>query len=112
MFQAEFRAIGIELLRPPSTDASRLDSLRALWQNAGFEAIETREITVHRSFVDFEDYWAITAAGETVAPPLAKMPGAEVDRLKARLRAKFTTDAGGRVTASARANAVKGRLPK
>jgi ubiquinone/menaquinone biosynthesis C-methylase UbiE len=112
MFQAEFRAIGIELLRPPSTDASRLDSLRALWQSAGFDAVETREITVQRSFVDFEDYWTITTAGETVAPPLAKMPGVEVDRLKARLRAKFTPDAGGRVTASARANAVKGRLPK
>ncbi len=112
VFQAEFRAIGIELLRPPSTDASRLDSLRALWQSAGFDAVETREITVQRSFVDFEDYWTITTAGETVAPPLAKLPEVEVDQLKARLRAKFMPDAEGRVTASARANAVKGRVPK
>jgi len=112
MFQAEFRAFGIEVLRPPSTEASRLDSLRALWQSAGLDAVETREITVQRTFVDFEDYWAITTAGETIAPPLAQMPGPEVNRLKERLRAKLAPDAGGSVTASARANAVKGRLPK
>ena len=112
MFQAEFRTVGIQILRPPSTDASRLDSLRALWQDAGFDAVETREITVQRTFVDFEDYWTITAAGETIAPLLAKMPAVEVDQLKARLRAKLTPDATGRVTASARANAVRGRLPK
>jgi hypothetical protein len=69
-------------------------------------------ITVQRSFVDFEDYWAITTSGETVAPPLAQMRSADVDRLKERLRAKFTLDEGGRITASARANAVKGRLRK
>jgi hypothetical protein len=40
------------------------------------------------------------------------MPRADADRLKERLRAKFPPDQGGRVTASARANAVKGCVRK
>ena len=112
MFQAEFRAFDIEILRPPSTEASRLDSLRALWQSAGLDAVETDVITVERTFVDFEDYWAITTAGETVAPPLAQMTRSDADRLKEKLRAKFRPDERGRVTASARANVVKGYLRK
>jgi hypothetical protein len=34
-----------------------MDALRALWSGAGFVDIETREITMHCSFDDFETYW-------------------------------------------------------
>jgi len=53
--QIEMRAIGLTPLRPPSVDASRIESLRDLWAGAGLERIETREIVVQRTFVDFED---------------------------------------------------------
>jgi hypothetical protein len=40
------------------------------------------------------------------------MPPGEVDKLKARLRDRLPGDADGRITYSARANAVKGRVRK
>ena len=39
------------------------------------------------------------------------MPTAEVERLKARVRERLPADAAGRVTYTARANAIKGRKP-
>ena len=53
--QAELRAMGVAHLRPPSADASRMEALRGLWKGAGIEAIETREISVERTFKDFDD---------------------------------------------------------
>ena len=38
--------------RPP-----RMEALRELWTGAGLEAVETREITVQRTFADFDDFW-------------------------------------------------------
>jgi hypothetical protein len=35
----------------------------------------------------------------------------DIELLKARVRARLPTDAAGRITYSARANAVKGRVP-
>jgi len=38
------RAIGLTPLDPPSTDASRIESMRKLWNAAALAAVETREI--------------------------------------------------------------------
>jgi ubiquinone/menaquinone biosynthesis C-methylase UbiE len=107
----ELRALGIDPLNPPSVEASRLEAMRDLWRNAGLEAVETREITVQRSFADFEDYWDVTLLSASVAPTLAGMTPADRDRLKEKLRVRVAADASGRITCSARANAVKGRVP-
>ena len=53
--QAEMRAMGLKPVLPPSAGASRMDALRSLWTGAGLEAVETREITVQRTFADFDD---------------------------------------------------------
>jgi hypothetical protein len=84
--------------------------MRDLWRGAGLEAVETREITVQRSFADFEDYWDVTLLSASVAPTMAGMTPADRDRLKEKLRARVPADASGRITCSARANAVKGRV--
>jgi hypothetical protein len=39
------------------------------------------------------------------------MSSGDADRLKARLQARLPADAAGRIACSARANAIKGRLP-
>jgi ubiquinone/menaquinone biosynthesis C-methylase UbiE len=109
--RVELRAMGIEPLNPPSVEASRIEAMRDLWRGAGFEAVETREITVQRTFADFEDFWEITLLGSSVAPTIAKLSAADVDRLKGQLRTQLPADAAGRITCSARANAVKGRVP-
>jgi SAM-dependent methyltransferase len=109
--RAELRAMGIESLNPPSVEASRIEVMRDLWRGAGLEAVETREITVQRSFAGFEDFWETTLLGASVAPTIAAMPPPDRERLKQRLRTQLPADARGQVTLSGRANAVKGRVP-
>ena len=109
--QAEMRALGVSVPSPPSREASRLDAMRDLWSGAALDAVETREITVQRTFADFDDFWATILLGPSVGPPLAAMSSEDAAGLKARMRARLPADATGRITYGARANAVKGRVP-
>jgi ubiquinone/menaquinone biosynthesis C-methylase UbiE len=108
---AELRAVGLTPPLPPSYRASRMDNLRQLWTGAGIEAIETREITVRRSFADFEDFWSTTITSASVAPMIADLSSTEAERLKTLVRERLPADAAGRITYSARTNAIKGRRP-
>ncbi|HEY4066872.1 MAG TPA: methyltransferase domain-containing protein [Burkholderiaceae bacterium] len=109
--QQEMAALGAPPLWPPSVEAARLDAMRALWAGAGLAQLETREIEVQRSFADFDTYWTVVQTGPRMAPRLASMAPADVQRLKDRLRERLGADANGRITYSARANAIKGRKP-
>jgi SAM-dependent methyltransferase len=106
----EMRGLGVVVPVPPSPGASRIDAMRELWAGAGLDSIETREITVGRTFDDFDDYWATVLGGPSVGPQLAAMAPDDLARLRARMRARLRADAAGRITCSARANAVKGRV--
>jgi SAM-dependent methyltransferase len=108
--QVEMRGLGIAVPVPPSPDASRIDAMRDLWTAAGLDSIETREITVRRTFADFDDYWTTILGGPSVGPQLATMESDDLALLKARMRARLPVDAAGRITYSARANAVKARV--
>jgi hypothetical protein len=88
-----------------------MDTLRDLWTGAGLEAVETREITVQRTFVDFDDYWTTILGGPSVRAAAAAMTAGEVAQLQARMRERLPADATGRITYTARANAVKSRVP-
>jgi SAM-dependent methyltransferase len=110
--QAEMRTMGLTPLRPPSSNASRIEALRDLWTDAGLEVVETREITVQRTFADFDDYWTTSLLGPSIGPTVAAMGSDEAKLLKTRLRGRMSADAAGRITYSGRANAVKGRVPK
>jgi len=109
--QAEMRELGAEVRLPPSPDASRMDALRDLWAGADLQAVETREITVQRTFVDFDDYWTTILGGPSVGTGLSAMAPGEGARLKARMRERLSADAAGRITYTARANAIQGRTP-
>lgn len=109
--QEEMRGMGVAVPTPPSPDASRIDAMRDLWDGAGLDSVETREITVRRTFADFGDYWATVLGGPSVGPQLAAMEPDALALLKARLRALLPSDAAGRITYGARANAVRGRVP-
>ncbi len=110
--QVELRAMGVAVPSPPSPEASRMDIMQELWRAAGLESVETRAITVHRTFADFADYRNTIFGSPAVGPKLAAMAPADLAQLEARLRARLTIDAGGRITCTARANAVKGTVPK
>jgi ubiquinone/menaquinone biosynthesis C-methylase UbiE len=109
---AEMRVMGLTPRLPPSPDASRLEALRELWTGAGLDAVETREITVSRTFADFDEFWTTNLMSPNLGPTVAAMAPGDAERLKAGVRARLPADGAGRVTYAGRANAVKGRVPK
>jgi len=106
----EMRGMGLAVPMPPSADASRIDAMRDLWTGAGLAGVETRELTVQRTFADFEDYWTTTLGGPSVGGTLKTLASQDMEILKARMRTRLAADATGRITCGARANAVKGRV--
>lgn len=108
--QSELRALGQKIVYPPSADASRIDTMRQLWASAGIADVDTREITVQRTFQDFDEFASIGLNTPSIGPIVRAMSPGEVDKLKTRLRDRLPVDANGRITYSARANAIKGRV--
>jgi SAM-dependent methyltransferase len=109
-FQQELRAMGLTPPLPPSVDASRLKAMEDLWVSGGLADVEAREITVERTFTDFDDLWDTSLLGASVGPMIAAMAHRDADALRQRLQAQFPAQSDGRITYSARANAVKGRV--
>lgn len=108
--QEELRAMGRKPMLPPRPEVSRMDNLRALWTDAGLMDVATREITVARTFDDFEDVWASVQIAVSMAQTIREMSPDENAWFKDRLRARLPADASGRVTYTSRANAVTGRV--
>ena len=109
---AEMRAMGLKPLLPPSFGASRMEALRDLWTTVGLDAIETREITVLRTFADFDDFWATSLMSGNIGPIVAAISAGDAERLKTRVHARLPADEAGHITYAGRANAVKGCVPK
>jgi SAM-dependent methyltransferase len=106
--QTEVRAMGLAVPEPPSADASRIDAMRHLWAGAGLHAVETREITVERTFADFNDYWTTILGSPSVGGTIEAMNSHDLALLKARLRTRLPAENDGSIRCSGRVNAVKG----
>jgi SAM-dependent methyltransferase len=104
------RGLGVAVPSAPSVDASRVDVMRDLWSGAGLEEVETRPLTVQRTFDGFDDYWAIIRGGPSVGRQLAAMSSEQLAALASQMRAHLPADPAGRITCTARANAIKGRV--
>jgi hypothetical protein len=85
--------------------------LRDLWIDAGLEDVQTREITVHRTFADFDDFWITNLKSPALGPTVAALQPADVETLRSRVRARVPAGADGQITIGARAHAVSGRRP-
>jgi len=109
--RAGLEAIGHPVPMPPSVEASNIDNLRRLWADAGLLNIETRTIEVHRSYTDFEEYWRVSLMAPSISQTAKTMPPSSLAQLRETLRSTMQPDATGRILCSARANAVKGRVP-
>jgi ubiquinone/menaquinone biosynthesis C-methylase UbiE len=110
--QVEMRAMGLDPPRPPSFQISSIDALQRLWKDARLVDVEAREITITRTFTDFEDFWRISLLAPAIGPIIAKMAAAAAGQLKERVRARLPAEAAGRITYSSRANAIKGRVKR
>jgi ubiquinone/menaquinone biosynthesis C-methylase UbiE len=109
--RAELLRMGVESALPPSAEASRRAALRALWSEAGLEAVETREIAVERHFADFEAFWSASMAVGGLGANVARLPAADIARLREAVRARLPADSAGGLHCVGRANAVQGRRP-
>ena len=69
----EMEAMGFSPPLPPRSDITGLDSLMRLWRGAALDEIETREITVQRTFTGFEDFWTISTRSATVSQTISAM---------------------------------------
>lgn len=108
----EMRAMGLAPPRPSQLAASRMEALQELWTGAGLEAVETREISVQRTFADFDDFWMTKMKAPALGPTVAAMTSADVETLKSRVGARLPANTDGQITYGARAHAIKGYLPK
>lgn len=107
----EIRSMGIEIPVPPNPDASRLEIMKELWTGSHLASIETKEITVQRTYSNFDEYWSIVLKGPSVGPKLKAMNSKELETLKDRMSKILPIDHSGKITFSARANAIKGLRP-
>ncbi|MCB1588532.1 MAG: methyltransferase domain-containing protein [Xanthomonadales bacterium] len=104
-------AMGVEVPAPPSPEASRLEVMSSLWQEAGLVDVQTCVINVERSYASLDEYWQIILGAPSVGARLAALSAADQQRLRQHLKGLLPIDAEGRVHATARAHAVRGRVP-
>jgi SAM-dependent methyltransferase len=105
------KAMGVPAPLPPSVEASRMESLRSLWAGAGLQDIRTREITVQRTFGDFEEFWSTSLLSASTRARIATLGEEQVAEARQRLREAVQPAADGSITCSARANAIRGSVP-
>lgn len=108
---AELGQMGVATPSPPSEAISRMDAMRAAWADAGLEDVESRVITVRRTFADFEEFWMITTEVPGLNQVIATLTP-EAAALKTRTSARLPAAADGTVSYDAWANAIKGRKPR
>jgi ubiquinone/menaquinone biosynthesis C-methylase UbiE len=108
---AELRAMGVTPAVGPNGHVSSMDGLRHLWMNASLRGIETRAITVQRTFDNFDDFWSLSTATGGIQATLGPMNDDAVSQLKERVRARLPADDQGRITVRGTANAIKGHVP-
>ncbi|SEG88567.1 Methyltransferase domain-containing protein [Nonomuraea solani] len=83
------------------------ENLRALWTDAGLDAVAVQPIDTATTFADFDDYWRPFLGGQGPAPAYTmSLSEDHRDSLRELLRARLP---GGVIALTARAWAVRGR---
>jgi ubiquinone/menaquinone biosynthesis C-methylase UbiE len=106
-------AMNVKAPTLPGHVNSRLDNLKGFFETSGLTEITTRTIDIEVSYANFDDYWSSqTGLHNPTVQSIRKMTGSDVERLKASLRERLSTDGDRRIAYPARANAIKGRVPE
>jgi ubiquinone/menaquinone biosynthesis C-methylase UbiE len=112
LFEA-LAAMGVKVPSLPGHMNSRREALQSFFETAGLVDIDARPIEIEVSYPDFEDYWGSqTVLVNRAVQAIREMDEPKVQRLKAHLRSNLPTDRSGRIAYPARANAIKGRVPR
>jgi ubiquinone/menaquinone biosynthesis C-methylase UbiE len=106
------RDIGLEPPPVPGTEDSSLDALGALFKQAGLKDIATRAIDVSMTFPDFKDFWTSqTPSFVPTTKMIFALPEARRNELIEAVQSRLPAGADGSIVCSARANAIKARVP-
>jgi len=106
------RRFGADVPELPGTKDSSLGALNSLFEQAGFEGIATRTVEVTLLYPDFDDFWqAQTPSYSPTTRIVAGMTNSERVKLMEAVRAGLPVRPDGRIEYSARANAIKARVP-
>ena len=105
------KTVGVELRRTPGDQVRPIGALVDLFDASGLEDIEGRSIEIQLTFENFDDYWASQTA-EVRKQSFRILPDTDVERINSSLRDTLPTDADGGIAYTARANAVKARVPE
>jgi SAM-dependent methyltransferase len=104
-------SLGMPSPRPPGASVSGRDTMRALWEDAGLELIESRVIRIPVVYSDFDDFWESNSV--PVGPQgkvIHEMSATAREQLRARAREQLLVGSDGRIAYESFANAVKGRV--
>jgi ubiquinone/menaquinone biosynthesis C-methylase UbiE len=104
----ELKKTGVMVPQTPHPEISEIGALRDLWRAAGLGNVETRVITVSRTFADFEDYWETVLGAPSAGAILGRFSGPQRELLREALRRELPAPAAGSFALSARAHAVTG----
>jgi SAM-dependent methyltransferase len=108
---AAMTSLNIPIVQRPSSQASRLEEMDAIWKKAGLQSVETQVLSIHIAYADFNDFWeSNTLPIGTSGKTLAELSPGMKEKLKARVREQLPIARDGRITYEAFANAVKGRV--
>ena len=106
------RRFGLQVPPIPGTAESRPEAIRALFQGAGLERIETRIIDVCLAYEDFEDFWKAQTPGYApTTKVIAALSEGDRTRLKRAVREQLPAAPEGVIEYFARGNAIKARVP-
>jgi hypothetical protein len=85
------------------------EGLEALFREAGFPEVRTREIVVPTEFASFDDYWQPFLGGQGVAPAyLRSLDPEDQEALRDAVRARLPISVDGSISLTARAWAAVG----
>jgi len=104
---AQLRQLDIAYPLPPSAEVSRMSRLEETWVEAGLESVETKRISVHRTFDNFQQFWDITTLSPSIGPTVKSRPDIS-DRVKLMTQEALEVNDTEPVTINGFANAVKG----
>ena len=85
------------------------DSLKKLFEDAGFLQIEVTTLDIETRFVDFDDYWKPFLGGQGPAPGyLSSLSNEDQEKLRIRVYNSLPIEANGSIRLTGRAIAIKG----
>ena len=108
-----FRKMDIIYQASVGAEVTRVHALTSFFTGVGMKDIQTRVIDVTMSFSDFDEFWQSQTPSYTqIGKIIAAMSEQERKKLIGLVRDRLSTSADGSVSCTARANAIKGRVPK